>query len=384
MSRFRVVLLVVVLVLVGAPPAVAVVQVVAVAGGSCGDPALGTSCRPYFPDVARDPHGDGDDLLAVYRWAADHATRPSQLRMVRSGDGGATWQAATPFVVAAGSGLDYRDPSLTTLRGGRLLLSYFVNDGATTRTEVVRRDASGVAFSAPAPVFSSTLPHPATSAKIVELANGQLLIPLYGAPAPGGDAHAIVVASLDGGLTWDGRRPGRQKTIASAAGTHYQEPAIVEVTPGHVRAVMRVETAAGTVSAVQSDSYGNTYLTAWGPPWALGVAMHGPELLTVPGTGYLPYLWCQPGQHGRPTMIAVRRGAAGWPGTPRWPLYAASTADTGYPGTVALGADRLVTLVYDESRAAVIALRYAVTEFDRSRSHTARPLNASSDGTGAS
>jgi hypothetical protein len=356
-------LLAIVTVLVSAPPAAAA-QAVVVAGGPCGDPALGTDCRPYFPDVARDPHGDGDDLLAVYRWAVDHASRPSQLRMMRSRDGGATWQAATPFIVAAGSGLDFRDPSLTTLRSGRLLLSYFVHDGTTTRTEVVRRDADDVAFSAPAPVLSSTLPHPATSAKIVELANGQLLMPVYGTPAGSADRQAALVASLDGGLSWDGRAPGRQKTIAAAPGTHYQEPAIAEVAPGHVRALMRAETAAGPVSAVQSDSYGNTYLTTWGRPWELGVPMDGPELLTVPGTDQVPYLWSQPGPHRRPTMIAVRRGAVPWPATPRWPVYVPSTTDSGYPGTVALGADRLVTLVYDETRAAVIALRYTVSDVD--------------------
>ena len=365
MARQLSALLAVVAVLMSAPSAAAVPgQTVVITGGPCGDPALGTECRPYFPDVARDPHGDGDDLLAVYRWAADHTSRPGQLRMVRSRDGGATWQPATPFVVAAGSGLDFRDPSLTTLRGGRLLLSYFVHDGTTTRTEVVHRDTDGAAFSAPATVLSSTLPHPATSAKIVELANGQLLVPIYGTPEGGGEGQAAIVAFLDGGLSWDGRAPGRQKTIAAAPGTHYQEPAIAEVSPGHVRAIVRAETAAGPVSAVQSDSYGNTHLTTWTRPWELGIPMHSPEVLTIPGTDQVPYLWSQPGPHRRPTMVAVRRGAVPWPATPRWPLYVPSTTDSGYPGTVALGASRLVTVVYDEIRNAVIAVRYAVTDVD--------------------
>ncbi len=265
---------------------------------------------------------------------------------------------ATPFVVAGGGGLDYRDPSLTALRGGRLLLSYFVSDGSPLRTEVVHRDTGGVAFSAPSPVHSSTLPRPATSAKIAELADGTLLLPVYG------EGQAAVVASVDGGLTWDGRVPGRQKTIAASAGTRYQEPALAEVAPGHVRALVRAETAAGAASAVQTDSYGGTYLTTWSPPWPLGVPMHGPELLTVPGTDHVPYLWSQPARATRPTMVAVRRGAVGWPQTPRWPLYAASTQDAGYPGTVALSADRLVTVVYDEARSAVVAVRYSVSDVD--------------------
>lgn len=349
--------LVVLVVLVPVPAGAAVVQGVVVGGGPCGDAALGAGCRPYFADVARDPHGDGDDLLAVYRWAAEHANTPSQLRMVRSRDGGATWRPATPFVVAGGGGLDYRDPSLTALRGGRLLLSYFVADGSPLRTEVVHRDADDGAFSAPAPVYSSTLPRPVTSAKVLELADGRLLIPVYGE-----SGQSAVIASVDGGLTWDGRVPGRQKTIAAAPGTRYQEPALAEVAPGHVRAIMRVETAAGAASAVQTDSYGSTYLTTWTAPWELGVPMHGPELLTVPGTGHVPYLWSEPVGTTRPTMVAVRRGAVGWPQTPRWPLYATSTQDAGYPGTVALSAAALVTVVYDAARSAVVALRYSVSD----------------------
>lgn len=344
----------------------AIAETVVVAGGPCGDAVLGTTCQAYFPDVARDPYGDADDLLMVYRWAADHANKPSQLRMVRSRDGGATWLPATPFVVAGTDGLDRRDPSLTVSRGGRLLLSYFVADVATSATSgtvVSYRDADDAAFSVPAVVRSSTLPHPATSAKIVELTNGQLLIPLYGASSAGGPTQAVVVASVDGGQTWDGTLSGRQKTIAASATESYQEPALAEVGPGHVRAVLRVESAAGPASAVQADSYGDTYLTTWGAPWALGVPMHGPELLTVPGTDYVPYLWSQPsGTTSRPTMIAVRRGAVGWPQTPHRTLYAATTYDTGYPSTVAVSATQFVTVVYDEARLAVLALRYLVTD----------------------
>lgn len=45
-------------------------------------------------------------------------------------------------------------------------------------------------------------------------------------------------------------------------------------------------------------------------------------------------------------------------------LRSPSTTDSGYPDTVALDASRLVTVVYDETRTAVIALRYAVTDVD--------------------
>ncbi len=351
----------------------AIVPATVVAGGPCEDDALGVNCQAYFPDLARDPRGDADDLLMVYRWSSAHTKKASQLRMMRSENGGANWDPATPFIVADYQNLDYRDPSLTALSGGRLLLSYFVSDGTTgavIQSQVKHRDVANAAFSAPVQVFSSTLPHPATSAKIVEMTNGQLLMPLYGTPSSGGHHTAVVVASVDGGLTWDGRLTGRQKTIASSTSAKFQEPAIAEIAPGHVRAIIRVATSTGaSANAVQTDSYDNTYMTTWSARWSLGVIMHGPEILTVPGTSYVPYLWGQPnaatGATNRPTWIRVRRGQVAWEDTPRYTIHnPATTADASYPGTVALDASRLVTVIYDESKRAAIVLRYPITDVD--------------------
>lgn len=360
----------------GMAPA-AIVQTVAVPGGACGDPVLGTTCRAYFPDLVKDPFGDADDLLMVYRWSSAHSQQPSQLRMMRSRDGGATWQQATPFIVADFEDYDYRDPSLAaiTLPGGgkRLLLSYFVADGTTgafVQTQVKRRDADNVAFSAPVQVFSSTMPRPINSAKIAQMSNGQLLIPLYGTPT-GASTHAsIVVASTDYGVTWDGRITGRQKTIASSATVNYQEPAITEIEPGHVRAVIRTASTSGASTAgVQTDSYNNTYMTTWTAPTSLGVPMHGPEVEFIPGTNLVPTLWSQPNTStsptNRPTVIALRRTNVLWADTPKHVLYnPGSNWDSGYPGTAAIGTTRLVTVVYDTDRNAAIVLRYNTSDVD--------------------
>lgn len=356
----------------------AVTQTVVVPGGPCGDPVLGTNCQAYFPDLVKDPHGDANDLLMVYRWSSAHSKMPSQLRMMRSTDGGATWAPATPFVVADYSDVDYRDPSLSVITKAdgtkRLLLSYFVSDGQTAaiiQTQVKRRDTATGAYSAPVAVYSSTIPYPATSAKIVQTGTGQLLIPLYGTPSGGGTHDAVIVASTDYGATWDGRLTGRQKTIASGS-LYYQEPALAVVGPGHVRAIVRAQTAVGpsvTTNAVQTDSYDNTYMTSWDTPHTLGVMMHGPEILTIPGTSYVPYLWSQPNAASsptnRPTMIGIRRGNVSWADTPKRVLYDPGvTNDSGYPGTVALNTNQLVTVVYDEARRAAIALRYIVSDVD--------------------
>jgi hypothetical protein len=345
---------------------------IVVPGGPCGDADLGVNCQAYFPDLVKDPKGDADDLLMVYRWSSEHARKPSQLRMMRSRDGGATWTQATPFIVADATGVDFRDPSLATMRSGRLLLSYFTATatGVVLATEVRGRDADNTAFSAPSRVYSSTIPSPVTSAKIVELTNGQLLIPLYGTPSSGGKHTSVVVASVDGGVTWDGRITGRQKTIASGS-LYYQEPAIAEVRPGHVRALIRVATTSSSISgnAVQTDSYDNTYMTTWSTPSSLGVPMHAPELLAIPGTTHVPYLWSQPNATtsptNRPTRIAVRRDQVPWADTPQHTLYdPVTTTDAGYSGTVALGVDHLVTVLYDRAKRAAVVLRYPVSDVD--------------------
>jgi len=349
----------------------AIASTVIVPGGPCGATKLGANCQAYFPDVVKDPKGDADDLLMVYRWSSAHTNKPSQLRMMRSRDGGVNWEQAKPFIVADSGDLDFRDPSLTALRSGRLLLSYFVQGtNVAIQSQVRYRDEDDAVFSAAARVYSSTIPSPVTSAKIAELSNGQLLIPLYGTPTGGDRHHSVVVSSLDGGVTWDGRLTGRQKTIAASDDLNYQEPAIAEITPGHVRAIIRVATSTGaTAAAVQTDSYDGDYMREWSTPSSLGVMMHGPEILTIPGTNMVPYLWSQPNTATsptyRPTLVAIRHTNTTWPSTPRRTLYnPASGVDSGYAGTVALDTNRLVTVVYDVSRRAAIALRYNVTDVD--------------------
>jgi len=350
------------------------VQGVAVPGERCDDAKLGTNCQAYLPDIVKDPHGGPDDLLMVYRWSSAHMKKPSQLRMVRSRDGGATWQRATPFIVANYENLDYRDPCLTATRSGRLVLSYFVSDGTTgslIQTQVKYRDADDAPFSSPVQVFSSTLPRPVASAKTIELSNGQMLIPLYGTPSGGGNQQSAIVASVDGGKTWDGRLPGRQKTIAASDQAYYQEPAIAEIEPGHVRAVIRVASGTGQTSAgaEQYDSYDGQYMATWKKEVSLGVAMHGPELFRIPGTNLIPYLWSQPnaatGPTNRPTLVSVRHTDVLWPSTPKHVLYNPGTTwDSGYPSTAALDGQHLVTALYDASRRALVVLRYNVSDVD--------------------
>lgn len=355
----------------------AIVQTTAVAGAPCDSAVFGTNCQGYFPDVVVDPDGDGvDDLLMVYRWASAHQGVPSQLRFVKSTDGGATW--GTPSTVMSSETIDYRDPSLSVTRQGRLFLSYFTataSTGASNASQVRFRDKGQTAFTAPVTVKSSTLNAAFTTAKIVQLTNGQLLMPVYGTPKAGGPHHAVVIASTDGGLTWDGTLTGHQKTVGSSSSIYYQEPAITEIEPGHVRMIIRSATtvSGGTVHGpgYQSDSYNNTYMNTWTAPTSLGVRMHAPEVFHIAGTNLVPTIWSQPnaGPAGsvtsRPVVIRMRHTDVLWNDTPSHTLYTpASGWDTGYSGSVALGTTRMVSVVYDTSRRGIFSVRYNVADVD--------------------
>src|SRR5439155_24788502 len=133
--------------------------------------------------------GNGD-LLVVYYDSPEHVSPAGRISLVRSRDAGRTWSAPTVIVDTP---LDDRDPSITVTRSGTLLVSYFVrnDDGTSGGVFVARSDDGGNTWSRDARV-DTDLVGPATSARIVELANGDLLIPIYGGAKDGANTRASV------------------------------------------------------------------------------------------------------------------------------------------------------------------------------------------------
>jgi hypothetical protein len=354
----------------------AIVETVAVAGAACGNSELGTNCQGYFPDIERDP--TSGNLLMVYRWSSAHTKKASEIRMVRSTNDGASWSGMT--VLAQATDTDYRDPSLTAIKSGphagRLLLTYYVANattGAASAARVRYKDSGMSSFSGGTIVTSSNLTGPYTTSKVVPLANGQILMPVYGSPTDGGPQRAAVIVSVDGGVTFDGAAAGRQKTVASSSTVYFQEPAITELQPGHVEMIIRAQTKPGgvttDVAGYQSDSYDNTYLTTWTAPIQRDVRMHGPELGLIPGTNLYPVLWSEPNSPTnktyRPVKIKLRHTDVLWEDTPTHTLYSpASGWDAGYSSTIALSSTQLITAVYDTSRRGVFTLKYNTTDVD--------------------
>jgi hypothetical protein len=355
----------------------AIVQTVAVYGAACGNSELGTDCQGYFPDIERDP--TSGDLLLVYRWSSAHTMKASEIRMVRSSDDGAHWSGAT--VLAQAAGTDYRDPSLTAIKSGahagRLLLTYYVASASTGAAQAARvryKDPGMSSFSGGTIVTSSNLTGPYTTSKVVPLANGQILMPVYGSPTSGGPQRAAVIVSVDGGVTFDGAAAGRQKTVASSSTVYFQEPAIAELQPGHIEMMIRAQTKPGGVTTdvpgYQSDSYDNTYMTTWTAPGQRDVRMHGPEIGgLLAGTNLYPVLWSEPNSPTdktyRPVKIKLRHTDVLWENTPTHTLYSPTSGwDAGYSSTIALSSTQLITAVYDTSRRGVFTLKYNTTDVD--------------------
>lgn len=187
------------------------------------------------------------------------------------------------------------------------------------------RDTDNTAFSAPVQVYSSTIPRPVTSTKIVEMSNGQLLIPLYGTPSGGNWHHAVMVASVDGGKTWDG--PGARRDHARPCPRDH---------PGGYRgrSVGHDERRSDRLLQQHLHDHVGTALVARGDDARAGDPHH-------PRYELRPVL-VEPTQHGQLTDQPADpdRGPPRQRDLAKHPQHTlynpGSTHDAGYPGTVAL------------------------------------------------
>jgi hypothetical protein len=299
----------------------------------------------YFPAVAKLGNGE---LLVAYYDSPEHVSPDGRIALVRSRDGGRTW--SVPHI-AVDTPLDDRDPSVAVTRNGRVLLSYFTRTGdeaAPGAVFVVRSDDNGETWSAPAPV-DAPLAGAATSARIVEMANGDLLIPIYGVAAGQATSRAAIVRSRDGGLTW----PRDQAVeIGATPGISFQEPALA-VIDGRVLAVMRTDAADNAAYETHSIDGGRT----WSQPAAIRIAAQASELLPLAAdstdTARIAHAWGDWSRRygdSRPTVVQVIR----WPGADRGPVfgephlvYNGHCDDASYPSVVALDDSRLFVVFYD-------------------------------------
>jgi hypothetical protein len=293
----------------------------------------------YFPSVAKTHDGR---LLVAYYDSPEHVSRQGRISAVESRDNGQTW---SPPRVILDTPLDDRDPSLTVTRAGRLLLSYFARDydSSKGRVFVARSGDDGTTWSEPVRV-ESMLDDVATSSKIVEADNGDLLIPLYGSIGDGVNSQVTIARSADGGRTW----PRAQEiAVAAAADTNFSEPALA-VADQRLLVLMRTD---GFARETRSSDGGRS----WSPPASIGMAAQSSELDLMPGQPALTavHLWADWSHRwgdSRPTVAQTIR----WRAADAIPafgeptvLYNSNCDDAGYPSGVVLDDGRLFIVFYD-------------------------------------
>jgi hypothetical protein len=300
----------------------------------------------YFPSIARLPDRQ---LVVAYYDSPGHVSPTGRIALVRSADDGRTWTAPD---VAFDTALDDRDPNLTVTRSGSVLLSYFAGgsgvDGQPPGVFVARSDDGARTWSAPVRV-ATTLVGAATSAPILELANRDLLIPLYGATDGSNHSRAVVMRSGDGGLTWP---PDREASIPVLPGIDFEEPAIVEI-DGRLLAILRTEEPDHLAYQASSGDGGRT----WSTPTRLDVAAQASDLIRLSGrrdvTTAAVHAWADWSRRygdSRPTVVQSIR----WPaaavtptfGAPRL-VYNGHCDDAGYPSGVVIDDRRLFVVFYD-------------------------------------
>jgi hypothetical protein len=312
----------------------------------------------WFPTVERLHHGT---LVVVYYDASSHLGPDGRIMLTRSFDDGRTW---SPPTVAVDTPRDDRDPQVVELSNGTLVLSWFQvdwsthplptpggvwtarsTDGGRTWASPVRARSARLGEGAwRIPPAGAAAPGIATSAKIVELRDGSLLLPIYGNTPDDAGGSITLLRSFDGGRTWP---PSLELPVAThVPGNSFSEPAVAELGDGSLQIAIRTDTVGYWTS---SRDGGRT----WALPAPTGpYVQQASDLLPIQEGGRRALLqtWGDPSGlfgSGRPTIgrVITRDGVAH---DPRM-IYTdgGGSDDESYPSSVQVGAHTFFTVFYD-------------------------------------
>ena len=221
-----------------------------------------------FPSIAITASGEllvtfrragGFSLQAVRQGKYDHVDKGSRIGLVKSNDGGLTWEDANIFS-AFDPECGEQDPSIMVYKDGMQMINYFCwrvvpeeekdrlpyparqqYDGSWADVEgplVIRSFDQGQTWEdKPIHVESSPmLPRAGTSDGAIELSDGSLMMGIYGGDYGSSVCRAYTVKSYDRGLTWE-------KPVLLAADADvkisFEEPALVELADGTLLAMIR-------------------------------------------------------------------------------------------------------------------------------------------------
>lgn len=257
-----------------------------------------------FPGLAR---LDDGTLITVYRKGVLHARDRGYIVSRRSADGGSTW--SEEMVVADNPGLDLRDPNIVRLADGALIVNYFQYDFDLPGTvlnglEVVHSYDGGEAWGEPVNVGTGS--YVATSAPILELPSGDLLLAYYGSHGGSRYATAYVIRSEDGGQWWHG-----ETVIAAgpAYGKPFQEPNLLLLENGDILATIRSDGERPIIHTSVSKDEGRT----WSEPKVAFKGSGTPSVTRLESGGIVMIYRAKIGRNfGLPALRVSGDGGATW------------------------------------------------------------------------
>ena len=257
-----------------------------------------------FPGLAR---LDDGTLVTVYRKGMLHYTDRGYIVSKRSADGGKTW--SEEMVVANNPALDLRDPNIALLSDGALVVNYFQYDFDARRTvrnglRVVHSFDGGETWGDPVAVGTGSFV--ATSAPVLELPNGEVLLAYYGSHEGSRYATAYVNRSDDGGKWWLG-----ETVIASgpAYGKPFQEPNLLLLENGDILATIRSDGERPIIHTSVSKDEGET----WSEPKVAFKGSGTPSVTRLASGGVLMIYRAKIGRNfGLPALRVSGDGGATW------------------------------------------------------------------------
>lgn len=216
-----------------------------------------------------------DQLICVFRAGSSHASPDGRILMCLSGNNGKSWSEPDTIVSTR---LDCRDPSVTMLSDGSLIVNFFQSryDNAgkligALGVYIARSVDRGKTWDAPRMIRLADYEWAACSAKIVELQNGDLLLPVY-AGRTGEKSTALVLISRDYGYDWS-----EVYVIASDtdAELDFQEPCLQQMPDGRILCILRTAGEGHAQYMNYSDDDGRT----WSRPMRINVQGQAASML---------------------------------------------------------------------------------------------------------
>jgi hypothetical protein len=302
--------------------------------------------------------------------------------IIRSSDGGRTWDPATRKIVVPPTETEGNwDPGIAQLADGTLIVDYCLTaffkrgmdwDGpqydanlyrdvkAYLGTYVMKSSDNGHTWGHPIPVNIRPVKHGGTRVGVMELPDGGLLLPMYGRIqdfhffGPGEQTRAFFVRSDDGGENWEyystiAYDPACINAFSEAACLRLRDGRIVCIMRSHIMPTKRPDNMYMAVS----DDDGHTFapvkrLNVWGYPAQLINLQDGRVLMTF---GY------RRGEFGVKALVS--NDGVTWDVSQQFSLHEGGIGDpeterqwwhTGYPCTTQLADGTLLTVYHAYSK----------------------------------